>query len=364
MLLYDFGSQSSFELVAMRKLSPYFIILCLSVMLSFSVVFAQDKAGPASAATAQLLMQAQKLLKEAKADEAIKLLRNANNAASSEPEIAYLLGVAYHLKGDYAQAVEQLSVAVKRMPQKDAKYSNAIQILGLSHYVLGHPTDAIPYLEETSRFLPDSSEIAYALASCYIQTRDRDKSREVFARMFKVPSSSAAAYLINAEMMMRQRFEVLAEPELQKALALDPKLPQVNFLLAEIAIYNAQIDRGIALLQKEIEINPTFAMAFYWLGEAFTRKLSWDEAIGPLQKSIWLNPYFSGPYIVLGKVYLKRGDLQNAEGMLRHATQMDPNNFSAHHLLAQVLQRANRAEEAKKEFETAEKLRAVGEKQP
>ena len=64
MLLYDFGSQSSFELVAMRKLSPYFIILCLSVMLSFSVVFAQDKAGPASADTAQLLVQAQKLLEE------------------------------------------------------------------------------------------------------------------------------------------------------------------------------------------------------------------------------------------------------------------------------------------------------------
>jgi superkiller protein 3 len=182
--------------------------------------------------------------------------------------------------------------------------------------------------------------------------------------MFKVRSSSAAAYLINAQMMMRQRFEVLAEQELQKALALDPKLPQINFLLAEIAIYNAQIDRGIALLQKEIEINPTFAMAFYWLGEAYTRKLSWDEAVGPLQKSIWLNPYFSGPYIVLGKVYLKKGDLQNAEGMLRRATQMDPNNFSAHHLLAQVLQRANRPEEAKREFETAEKLRTPDDKQP
>src|SRR5215510_8477797 len=348
----------------MGKLSPYFVTLSLLVLLSFSAVSAQNQGAPASEARAQLLVQAQRLLEAANADEAIKLLRSANNTASSEPEIAYLLGVAYHLKRDYVRAVEQLSAAVKRIPQKEGKYRNAIQILGLSHYVLGHPTDAIPYLEETSRFLPDSAEIAYALGSCYIQTRDRDKSREVFARMFKVPSSSAAAYLINAQMMMRQRFEVLAEPELQKALALDPKLPQINFLLAEIAIYNAQIDRGIALLQKEIEINPTFAMAFYWLGEAYSRKLLWDEAIGPLQKSIWLNPYFSGPYIVLGKVYLKKGDLQNAEGMLRRATQMDPNNFSAHHLLAQVLQRANRVDEAKREFETAEKLRTVGDKEP
>ncbi len=345
----------------MGKLSSYLVSVSLLGLLSFSAVSAQDQGAPPSEATTRVLLQAQKLLEEAKADEAIRILRSANNTTS---EVAYLLGVAYHIKGDYVHAVEQLSAAVKRIPQQDAKYRNAIQILGLSHYVLGHPADAIPYLEETSRLLPDSAEIAYALGSCYIQTRDRDKSREVFARMFKVRSSSAAAYLINAEMMMRQRFEVLAEQELQKALALDPKLPQVNFLLAEIAIYQAQIDRGIALLQKEIEINPTFAMAFYWLGEAYTRKLSWDEAVGPLQKSIWLNPYFSGPYIVLGKVYLKKGDLQNAEGMLRRATQMDPNNFSAHHLLAQVLQRANRAEEAKREFETAEKLRTVSDKQP
>ncbi|HKY43684.1 MAG TPA: tetratricopeptide repeat protein [Pyrinomonadaceae bacterium] len=349
---------------AMGKLSRYFVNLCLVVMLSFSAVFAQDKTDPAAEATARLLLQAQKLLEGAKADEAIKLLRSTDNAVSNEPEIAYLLGIAYHLKRDYVQAVQHLSAALKQIPKKDAKYRNAIQILGLSHYVLGHPKDAIPYLEETSLLLPDSTEIAYALGSCYIQTRDRDKSRAVFARMFKVPGSSAAAYLVNAQMMMRQRFEVLAEQELQKALALDPKLPQINFLLAEIAIFNAQIDRGIALLQKEIEINPTFAMAFYWLGEAYTRKLSWDEAVGPLQKSIWLNPHFSGPYIVLGKVYLKKGDLQNAEAMLRRATQMDPNNFSAHHLLAQVLQRANRAEEAKREFETAEKLRTASDKQP
>lgn len=345
----------------MGKLSSYFVSLSLLMLLSFSAICAQE---PASDATARLLLQAQKLLEEAKADEAIRILRSADSKSSSESEIAYLLGVAYHLKRDYVQAVEQLSAAVKQLPRNDVKYRNAIQILGLSHYVLGHPADAIPYLEETSRLLPDSSEITYALGSCYIQTRERDKSREVFARMFKVPGTSAAAYLINAQMMMRQRFEVLAEQELQKALALDPKLPQINFLLAEIAIYNAQIDRGIALLHKEIEINPTFAMAFYWLGEAYTRKLLWDEAVSPLQKSIWLNPYFSGPYIVLGKVYLKKGDLQNAESMLRRATQMDPNNFSAHHLLAQVLQRANRPEEAKREFETAEKLRAVGEKQP
>jgi Tfp pilus assembly protein PilF len=57
-------------------------------------------------------------------------------------------------------------------------------------------------------------------------------------------------------------------------------------------------------------------------------------------------------------VYLKTGDLGNAESILRRAVQMDPNNFSGHHLLAQVLQQANRPAEAKAEFDLAERLRS------
>ena len=332
-------------------------------MLGLPSIRAQVDRSSTKGQTAQVLTEARGLLDAGKTEAAIELLRNGSKNASDKPEISYLLGLAYHQQRDYAHAVEHLSATVKAMPETDGDYPKAIQLLGISHYLLGHHREAIPYLEKTSRLIPDSDEITFALGVCYIQTRNPDKSREAFARMFQVQESTAAAYLINAQMLVRQQFEELAEPELKKALELDPKLPQVNFLLGEMAIYHAQIDRGIALLQKEIEINPAFALAYYWLGEAYTRQLKWDEAIGPLQKSIWLNPYFSGPYIVLGKVYLKKSELPNAEGMLRRATQMDPNNFSAHHLLAQVLQRANRPEEARREFETAEKLRTSADKQ-
>jgi len=331
-------------------------------MLSVSSIRAQLDRPSSREQTPQTVEDARRLLEAGKTDAAIDLLTNVSKT-SNKPQISYLLGLAYHQKRDYIRAVQHLTATVKLLSEADADYGQAIQLLGISHYLLGHHREAIPYLEKASRLIPDSAEITYALGTCYIQTRNPDKSREAFARMFKVEQSSAAAYVINAQMMVRQQFEELAEPELKRALELDPKLPQANFLLGEMAIYHAQIDRGIALLQKEIEINPAFALAYYWLGEAYSRQLKWDEAIAPLQKSVWLNPYFSGPYIVLGKVYLKKEELPNAESMLRRATQMDPNNFSAHHLLAQVLQRANRQEEAKREFETAERLRTNADKQ-
>jgi tetratricopeptide (TPR) repeat protein len=325
-------------------------------------VLSQTQVAAGGQTAPSAIEKAESLVAAGKADDAINLLTAISRSESNEAQINHLLGQAYYAKADYPRAVELLSAAIKRLPEGSRQYKQDVQMLGLAHYLLGHIKEAIPYLETIKNWTPDNVEIAYTLGISYIQTNDPDKARESFSRMFSIPVTSASAYLINAQMMIRQQFEDAAERELRKALDLDPKLPQVHFLLGEMAIYRARLDQGIELLKQEIEINPGFAMAYYMLGEAYSRQLKWDDAVAPLQKSIWLNPFFSGPFIVLGKVYLKKGDLASAEGMLRRALRMDPNNFSGHHLLAQVLQQSNRPDEAKKEFELADSLRVSSEK--
>ncbi len=309
------------------------------------------------------LTQARQLLYQGKPEESIKILQMV---LSKDPQNLignFLLGKAFYAENKYQNAIERLTVSVKDLPKKDSEYREAVQMLGLAQYISGHLSEAIPLLEQLSNWAPNNIEVAYALGVSYVQTRQTDKSRLTFARLFNVTTNSAAAYLLNGQMLVKQQFEETAEIELNKALEIDPKLPQTHFVLGELAIYRADIAKGIEHLQKEIELNPAFAMAHYRLGEALTRQAKWDEAIAPLQKSVWLNPFFSGPYIVLGKVYLKKNDLGSAENMLRHAASIDPKNFSAHHLLAQVLQQAGKTEDAKKEFALAEQLRSNGEKE-
>jgi tetratricopeptide (TPR) repeat protein len=295
-------------------------------------------------------------------DEALNTLKAIPRTGSNESLINHLLGLAHYQKSDYAGAVEFLALSAAASPESSKQHRQAIRLLGMSHYLSGHVAEAIPYLEQIRTWDHNDVETQYVLGNAYIQAHAVDKAREAFAAMFSVAPSSAGAYLINAQMMIRQQLEELAEIELRKALELDPRLPEGNFLLAEMAIYHANVDLGITLLEKEIAINPAFAMAYYRLGEALTRQLKWTQAIAPLQKSIWLNPFFSGPYIVLGKVYLKTGDLANAESTLRRALKMDPNNFSGHHMLAQVLQQAGKSGEAKREFELADRLRTDAER--
>lgn len=339
--------------------------LLLSTLINFST-FSLPRLAEQSLQAAQSpsspIEQAQSLLLAGKSQAAIELLNSISRTPANQSQIDHLFGVAYYQTGDYQRAIEFLSISAKQTEQDTKQSRQAIQLLGMSHYFLGHLKESIPYLEQVETWSPADQQNEYALGIAYIQTREIDKSRTAFAKLFGVAPASASAYLMNAQMMIRQQFEEFAEKELQKALDIDPKLPQANFLLGELAIFKANIDRGIELMQKEIAINPAFAMAHYRLGEAYSRQLKWEQAVPPLQKSIWLNPFFSGPYIVLGKVYLKTGDLQNADNVLRHSLKMDPNNFSAHYLLAQVLQQSGNEAEAKKEFELADRLRTSADK--
>ena len=343
---------------------PGFVsIICVFVFLLFiSNIFVDGQTGEGLADAR--ISQVKQLIKQGKSDEAVKLLQELEVKAPNDAALKFWLGKVFYQQGKYQEAIGKLTVSLPKLHKTTADYKEAVQMLGLSHYVLGHLGESIPYFEQIVKWSPENNEINYALGISYIQTRQPVKSREIYARLFGVVANSAAAYLLNAQMHVRQRFEETAEIELNQALKLDAKLPQANFVLGELAIYRAEIDKGIEYLNKEIALNPSNGMAFYRLGEALTRQLKWDDAIPPLQKSIWLNPFFSGPYIVLGKVYLKKGGFDNAENILRRAIAMDPNNFGAHHLLAQTLQQNGKIDEAKTEFALAEKLRGSSEKEP
>lgn len=328
---------------------PWLVALLNFVMkqLLLALVFALPVLGQDNTLT-----EARALLNQGKAHDAIAKLQ----ALPPDARTQQLLGVAYFHTNEYVKAIATLTPLVAALPNDSAERKETMQALGMAHYVLGHLTEAVPFLEQTLAWSPNSNELQYALGMASIQTRQDAKGRAAFARMFRVAADSPAAHLFTAQMMIRVELNEQAEAELKQALTKNPKLPQANFLLGVIEIQKSKFDEAVAALEKEIELNPANAMAFYRLGDAYTRQLKWDEAIPTLQKSVWLNPFFSGPYILLGKSYLKKREMANAEGMLRRAIQMDPNNKSAHYMLAQLLQQTGRADEAKREFAIAEKL--------
>ena len=303
---------------------------------------------------AEALAAARAHIADGKPRSAIAALAPFDPAADAR--VGHLLGVAHYHANEPLRAIELLTGAVDRLPPASIEKVEATQVLGLALYLSGRVADALPYLERTREAAPDNPELAYVLGMAYIQTRQLEKARQAWARTYGVAPASAAAHLLTAQMMIRAQLDDLADAELRLAQKQDPRLPHVHYLLGQTALFRGQLDDSIALFRKELEINPADSMALLRLGDAYVRQMKWNDAIGVLQRSVWINPSFSGPYILLGRAYVKKGEMGTAEGMLRRAVELDPNNTSAHYLLAQVLQQTGRAEEAKREFEAAERL--------
>lgn len=276
---------------------------------------------------------------------------------SPDPNPAYLHGVASYRQHDYAAAAKALKEAVPAMPENSLQYRETLQMIGRSEYLAGHIPQAIPWLEKARAAGARNNELFFVLGNSYLQAHEIPKGRAAFADLFGVPAESGAARLVTAHLLMRLELEDEAQAELEAALAHEPKLPEAHYMLGEIAIYRAQLDRATDELNREIALNPAFAMAYYRLGDAYTRREDWEHAIPPLQRAVWLDPTYSGPYILLGKTYLKQGDLPEAERMLRRALRMDPRNASAHYLLGRTLIQSGHAEEGKKLLREWEELK-------
>src|ERR1700723_2217158 len=296
---------------------------------------------------------ARRLMQQGKFDEAIANLEALRSGDPHAKGLDLELGTAYYKKSDFPKAIEYL----RKASAADPRNGEATQLLGLSYYLGGHPADAIPLLEQVQGWYPRANvDAAYILGICYIQTKDYARARTAFARMFEVPPDSAASYMFTARMLLRQEFDPIAEEYAQKAVALDPKLPLVHFLMGELYLYKSRIPEAISEFHKELAINPGHAAAYYKLADAYSRIQKFDDAERLLQRSIWLDAPSTGPYILMGKVLERKGEFELAVRALQRAANMDPNNPTTHHLLGQAYRDMGKKEEAESELKAAEEL--------
>jgi len=307
----------------------------------------------ASSSTPAEFAEARKLMQQGKVDEAIAELQPIESRDPATKGLTLEMGTAYYKKSDYPKAIEYL----KKATAADPANSEAIQLLGLSYYLGGHPADAIPLLEKVQGWYSRANvDASYILGICYIQTKNYDQARHAFAKMFDVPQDSAASYLFTARMLLRQEYDPVAEEYAQKAVGLDPKLPLVHFLLGELYLFKSRVPEAISEFQKELAINPGNAATYYKLADAYSRVQRFEDAERLLQRSIWLDATSTGPYILMGKVLEKKGEFDLAVRALQRAAAMDPNNPTTHHLLGQAYRDMGKKEEAESELKLAEEL--------
>ena len=302
------------------------------------------------------LAAARSLIQNGKNQEAIAQLQVLAARHPGMKGINHELGVAYYREGGYLEASKYLQDAWWENPED----RDAAQLLGLSFYSIGRPTEAIPALEQVRRWYPNADmDAVYTLGLCYALTKNYPKALETFAELYGLPTESAAAHLLLARMLLRQGFDPVAESEARKALSLSPQSPLAHFTLGEYYVYKADYPKALQEFQEELTINPDYAPALTHLGDVYWRLNRYDEAETVLRRSMWLDSTASEPYVIMGKVLVRKGQLALAERTLQRAIAMDPNSYTAHHFLGQLYREMGRTDAAEREMKTAAQIQQL-----
>jgi tetratricopeptide (TPR) repeat protein len=336
----------------------------MMTVLAGCIVAAQQSTGTVSAPVANApdaLEEVESLLHAGKADDAAGKLRSYLAVHPESLRAQRDRGLVAYARSDYGAAIPDLQNAVSRDPND----REATQLLGLSYYILGRATAAIPLLEKVREWFPSAHlDASYYLASAYLQIRRYDDARAAFAEAYDIPTDSAAADLLTARMLLRQEYEPVAEEYARKALAKDPKLPLAHFLVGEIYLFKADPLKAIEEFEAELKVNPAHAPTYVRLADAYVRASRFDAAERVLSRAIYLDSTSSAAYMLLGRVLLRKSDPARATAALQRAVALDPNNYQAHHQLGQALMAMGKRTEGEAELQRAQELQSAQRRLP
>lgn len=305
------------------------------------------------------LAQAQDAFQHGRAQQAIAALQQLAATNPPAPGANRELGIAYYRTGKLEEAEKSFAAAMAEDP-KDAESE---QMRGLTLYRLNRRAEAVPYLEHARQSTYAANvDVNYVLGRCYIDAKRLDDARAAFSAQYGLDAATGPAYLLLAQMLVREELPQLAAENAKAALRLSPNLALAHFILGKIDLAGGDAPHALQEFEEERKINPTYAPLYQFLGDLYTRTGQFQQAQHALTEALSLDQSSTGPFILMGKLFLEDRDPQTAVSYLEHAEQMDASNFITHYLLGRAYQQMGRNEDAKREMTIVANLHSSEDK--
>lgn len=298
------------------------------------------------------------------------------------------LGVIAYKQGDYSQAKQLFSEALKHnsllwdakaflglseMHLGDAKEGEALLMESFSHIhneglkidagvaiikfhqeskTLDQVVDVVRDLQMSS---PDNSEVLYIAYRAYSAL-----AAKAVATMYQRAPDSGRMHQILGEAAMTQDDFPGAILQFRKAIDADPKTPGIHYELGRAILTNAQDQQARDQAQHEFETelssDPSDFNSEYELGEVFRLESEIQPAEDHYRRALQLYPNFADAEVGLGTVLEDEGKASEAISHFTNAIRMEPENESAHYRLARAYRAAGRIQEANEEMTEFQKL--------
>lgn len=283
-------------------------------------------------------------------DAAEAALKIALAAAPDSAPARYLEALIAYQRGDYKAAAEGADRALANAPGN----APALFLAGASTYALGLYERSNQYLAKAGSTFGANKIFKRLYTAVQLQVG------EVDAALKSMPDPNGTLEPEDIRFMEAVGMQIAgrghperAESLLAAAAEADPDRVSTLLSLARTRIRNDAWAESIAPLQRALELDPDLPQAEVLVVLAALHEKRVDEAREQAQRLRDKYPTKAWPAVLLGLIEAERGELTAAKASFRNALEIDPGHPDAASNLGLVLQAEGKLEEARDAFELA-----------
>jgi tetratricopeptide (TPR) repeat protein len=364
--------------LAYRRRSP----LCIVIGLYASTLCAQEPTANPGA----LLQRAITLHKAGDLDGAIGAYREYLAMEPDSVQARSNLGAALAGAGRYDEAITEYTAALQRSPDNPALLLNS----GLAYFKTGRHAEAAARFERAVSLSPQFKEqVTLLLAACYnnlgrykeavalLTPLEKDKASDpgfdflygtaligcgdgvsgaaVINRILS-HGDSAEAYLLRGTLELSAHERDSARPDLEKAVALNPRLSGAHARLGELLLSQGESEQARAVFAQELALDPEEFTSNLNMGVLAKQDQDYAAAVRYFERALKTRPNDPGIRYQMANVDLATGNLDQARKAMEALIAESADFAEAHATLATVYYRQHRSTDGDRERAISQKL--------
>jgi tetratricopeptide (TPR) repeat protein len=284
-------------------------------------------------------------------DEAIAMYESALPSLSYKAPVLLNLGLAYYKKGDFPNAHTQFQKVYALQPNN----ARVAILLGDTDLRLGKHADAVALMQPLDRENANDMDFQFVYGSALVGLGKRREGAERLERVAK-SGNRADAYLLAGINRLELDDYALARKDLDEALRLDPKLPNIYTLAGTARDKMGDQASAEPAFREALRLDPESFEANLYLGAMLYKRREIDAAKVYLDHALKLRPNDQLARYESALLKSTAGDYETATRVLEQLSKEDPNWLEPHVQLAALYYKLHRPEDGAREREIVDRI--------
>ncbi len=298
------------------------------------------------------------LAHEGRYTEAIQEYTQALAAQPTNYGIRFNLALAYYKTGEIKPAVKEFEAVYAIQPADAPERRQLMLLLSECYLRQGEDGRVVALLDPLTDADPNDLTLAYLLGTALLHQGHDERGALMIERILR-NGDTAEAHMLMAFTRMKANEKKDALGEVDRALALNPNLPEAYTLRGRLAFMAADLDGAETAFRKALTLDPTAFDAMLWLGTLLRQEGKLQEAHSRLEETTQLRPKDVRVRYQFALMRSDEGDDQRAAALLEALVKDAPEYTEAHRSLSTIYFRLGRVTEARREKKIAEEMDAA-----